>query len=110
MKIELSKSYMLVTCRKGTVSPCLSFLDELEQFRGNKCEWLSQAKKLVAIHRKVHWDKILSENSEWGPPIPDGGYNKETLFKQAAPKYSKLFANANDKQSMKYIFLLNRIF
>ena len=91
---------MVVICRKITAESRLAFFEGLKQFKGNKSEWITQACKIVSIHRNVYWDRLSSEKCDWGPPIPDGGYNKETLFKQAAPKYSKLFATPKDKQGL----------
>ena len=97
-KFFSQRSTLETLVKNITVRSSLSCFDDLEKYRGNKQEWMENAKRIVTIHQRVYWDKVLKEKPHWGPPIPDGGYNKDTLFKQITPKYSKLFSSPSEKQ------------
>lgn len=77
---------------------------------------MAKAKEAARVQRLAMWKNLNAENPIWGPPVTDSGYNKKTLFKEMAPRYSKLFASTTDKQGSNkspiifiYVLLLRRL-
>ncbi|XP_026290310.1 formin-J isoform X2 [Frankliniella occidentalis] len=76
------------------------FLKDLEQFKGDKTLWMKHAKEACRTARYAFIDNLLKENPHWGQPVSDTGYNNQTLFKQQAPSYSKLFSDRSTDQQV----------